>query len=253
VAHDSDDNDHYLLDILVSGLDAWFKGLVLSPDRYPRRYHRLIAEQTSLGWRHMFNGHLSTEWRSKQDHYVRRRKIKTRTNTGAGWSLRTITLLWTEFFVVWTSRNEAIHGHDQSTQQQARRRKLKAEMELLHTYRNDVLAGDTDVFIGDSTQDLDTYLEVATASQVQNWLYVWRPLILSSLKEAKDVSIRGVNHLTTYFSAQTPTTSRKPTNARSHRKARPRIRASKALPQPAFRFRSLRSFFGTSISATNPV
>jgi hypothetical protein len=35
----------------------------------------------------MFNGHLSTEWRSKQDHYVRRRKIKTRTNTGVGWSL----------------------------------------------------------------------------------------------------------------------------------------------------------------------
>jgi hypothetical protein len=152
----------------------------------------------------MFHGHLSKEWRSKQDHYVRRRKIKIRTNTGAGWSLRTIILLWTDCFAVWTSRNEAIHGHDQSTQQQARHWKLRAEMELLHTYRNDVLAGNIDVFIRDSTQELDTYLEVATASQVQNWLYVWCPLILSSIKEAKDVSIRGINHLTTYFSTQTP-------------------------------------------------
>jgi hypothetical protein len=149
-AHDSDSCDHYLLDILISGLDSWFNGLVLTPDRYPRRYHRLIAEQTNIGWRHMFNGHLSLEWRTKQDYYIRRRKIKTLTNTGAGWVIRSWTILWTEFFTLWKARNEAIHGHNQSTQHQARCRKLRMEMELLHSYRNKVLACDTAAFIGDS-------------------------------------------------------------------------------------------------------
>jgi hypothetical protein len=84
---------------------------------------------------------------------------------------------------------------------QARCQKLCMEMELLHSYCNKVLACDTDAFIGNSPAELNQYLEVASASQIQNWLYVWRPFIMSSFQEAKDISIRGVNQMTTYFSS----------------------------------------------------
>jgi hypothetical protein len=77
-AHDSDLSDHYLLDILITDLDCCFKGtqidLARFPRCFPRCYHKLINEQTLIGWRHLFNGHLTQEWRQKQDYYVRRPK-----------------------------------------------------------------------------------------------------------------------------------------------------------------------------------
>jgi hypothetical protein len=76
-------------------------------------------EQTAIGWRHLFNGHLSSQWRIKQDYFARRRNIVTRTATGASWSLRTLTMIWSEFLLLWKQRNGDIHGHDTSSQQQA--------------------------------------------------------------------------------------------------------------------------------------
>jgi hypothetical protein len=44
-------------------------------------------------------------------------------------------------------------------------------MELLCSQHEHVLACDSDAFIGDTPANLTHYLEVALASQVQNWLY----------------------------------------------------------------------------------
>jgi hypothetical protein len=82
-------------------MDGWIKGTTLSPDQFPKQYHKLILEQTAIGWRHLFNGHLSTEWRMKQDYYVRRQEINTLTHTGTGWSLRRLTILWSKFLTLW--------------------------------------------------------------------------------------------------------------------------------------------------------
>ena len=79
--------------------------------------------------------------------------MDTLTHTDAGWSCRTLTVLWNDFFILWTSRNEAIHGHDISSQLHARQRQLCLEMTHLHTLRDQVLAGDRDVFIGNSDAD----------------------------------------------------------------------------------------------------
>jgi hypothetical protein len=240
--HKSTECDPRLLDILIDGLNTWFLHLPMDVSRYPRSYHKLIHEQTEIGWRHMFNGHLTTQWRIKQDKYLRRLKIHTRTHTGAGWALRTMTTLWRDFFVLWKERNEAIHGHDTASQQLARKRKLRLEIGFLHDNRDQVLACDSDLFLADTTEALHTYLDVTTASQTQNWLNIWKPVILSSMASAKDLSIRGVLTLSTYFPGSINTAPRNP-NQRAHRKARPKQRSRRPLPTPSFRFRSLRSFF----------
>jgi hypothetical protein len=59
----------YIYPVYV-GLDSWFKGLTLKPKWFPCQCYRLIAKQTVIGWRHLFHGHLSLEWRTKQDYYV---------------------------------------------------------------------------------------------------------------------------------------------------------------------------------------
>jgi hypothetical protein len=244
-------SDHYLVDILINGLNAWFNGNTLSSVRYPKRYHKLIAEQSAIGWRHLFNGHLSTQWRVKQDYFLRRKKISTLTHTGSAWSRRTLTILWTEFLSLWKTRNAEIHGHDIVSQQQAKKRKLRLKMELLHTLRNQVVAGDTDVFIGETPADVTHFMDTKTATYVQNRLNVWKPFVISSVKLAKDLSIEGVSSLTEYF---TPTRelAHRPIAARAHRTACPRRRDRPSLSQPSYRFRSLRSFFAIHDPLTNP-
>jgi hypothetical protein len=144
--------------------------------------------------------------------------------------------------VLWKARNEAIHGHDLSSQNQAHHRHLRAEMEQLHFQREHVLAVDSDIFIGNTPAALETFLSVSTASNIQNWLHVWRPLIHSSVKSAKDLSIQGVRILTDYFdSTGSPDTTPPHPNSRAHRTTQPRHKNRlQALPQPKFWFR----FFG---------
>jgi hypothetical protein len=86
-------------------------------------------------------------------------------------------------------------------------------------------------------------LDVTSASQSQTWLNIWKPVILSSMASAKDLSIRGVRTITSYYPGSINTAPRPP-NQRAHRKARPKQRERRPLPTPTFRFRSLRSFFG---------
>ena len=152
---------------------------------------------------------------------------------------------------LWKARNEAIHGHDLVSQQQARKRRLRLEMELLHAQRDQVLECDTDVFMGDTQAELTHFLDISTATHIQNWLHIWKPFILSSVRSAKDLSIQGVQTMSTYFTPINNTPLR-PINDRSHRTARPRIRQQRALPQPSYRFRSLRSFFALQPDPQTP-
>jgi hypothetical protein len=220
-AHASTECDPCLLDILIDGLDSWFQHKTLVKTQYPRSYHRLIWEQEQIGWRHLFNGHLTQQWRVKQDRYVRQMGIHTRHNTGSGWTLRMMTILWRDFFVLWRTRNEAIHGHDLKSQLVAQKRKLRIEIEFLHDKRDQVLACDTDLFLAKTTAALHTYLDIKTVSHTQNWLNIWKPILLSSIASAKELSLNGVRTLQTYYPGTINTRPRPPNN-RAHRKARPK-------------------------------
>jgi hypothetical protein len=77
-------------------------------------------------------------------------------------------------------------------------------MELLHTQCDQVLACNTDSFLGDTPENLTHFLDTLTAAHIQNWLHVWKSFILSSVKvKAKYLSSQGIRTMTTtYF---TPT------------------------------------------------
>lgn len=183
-------------------------------------------------------------WQHLQDSYIRRRGIRTITNTGTVWTLKTITVLWTTFFALWTERNSEVHGHDQASQQVARFGRLRLEMEHLHQSRDQVLAVDTDLFIGNNTADLTHYLSIARASNVQNWLNIWKPVILDSVKKAKTRSIQGVSKLQSYFQqTREPairTTEERLRTSQHHSTA---WRPTRRLPD-MFRYKSILSFFG---------
>ena len=177
---------------------------------------------------------------SKKDYYVRRRKICTITHTGVGWAHRTLQVIWKDSSLVWTARNEAIHGHNNASQHQAHQRKVQIKMEALDAHCHNVLACDTDIFIGDNQAELSHYLDTTKATQGENWLNTWKPFILSRVQSAKDLSIQGVQTMTAYFPG--PVATRRPITSRPHQKAQSKLRNPHALPQPNYRFQSLRSF-----------
>lgn len=157
----------------------------LDQQRYPRCYHQLIKEQDAIGWRQVFNGHITKQWRLRQDKFIRQQKIQTIVHTGANWLLHTLNIIWTNFLCLWNAWNEWIHGHNLSSQHKARHLCLCAEMEDLHSKRDQGLASDADVFIGNTQVALDTFLTVSPVSHIQNWIHVWHPATMSSIKAAK--------------------------------------------------------------------
>jgi hypothetical protein len=69
------------VDILINGLHAWLMESPLDQQRYPRCYHQLIKEQDAIGWRQVFNGHITKQWRLGQDKFIRQQKIQTIVHT----------------------------------------------------------------------------------------------------------------------------------------------------------------------------
>jgi hypothetical protein len=65
----------------------------------------LIQSQMDIGRHQLFNGHLSPQWQLRQDLYIRCQGIHMCTNTGNGWMLQLITVLWTAFFDLWENSN----------------------------------------------------------------------------------------------------------------------------------------------------
>jgi hypothetical protein len=154
----------------------------------------------------------------------------------------TLTILWTDFLTLWKTWNETIHGHVITSQQQAWQHKQLLKMIMIHSLHNQVLAGGTDVFVSSNPATLDHFLDTKMATYVRNWIHVWKPFILSSVKSANDLALRGFWTMLTYF---TPTGAirHRPLADRAHRTARPLIWDRPVLVHPLFRFRSLRSFF----------
>jgi hypothetical protein len=70
-------------------------------------------------------------------------------------------------------------------------------MEMIHTLRERVLASsNANIFVGDTPADLTHFIDTLTVT------HVWKPFIYSSVREAKDESIQGIQTLQAYF---TPT------------------------------------------------
>jgi hypothetical protein len=96
-------------------------------------------------------------------------------------------------------------------------------MEQLHSKRDYVLALDSNAFIVDHPEALETFLTLSTATHIQNWIFIWQPLIVSSVKLAKDLSICGVWTLSTHFTPDQPPnrTPRRPNSCALHNSTPP--------------------------------
>jgi hypothetical protein len=247
----------YLVDILIEGLATWFNAGTIDKAAYPTSFHRLIHEQSQLGWRQLFQGRMSNEWARLQDIYLRRIQSTANSQTGLLWTTTIITTIWKEFFIMWETRNTAVHGKDNESRHTARIHRATIELKHLHKKQPDVLATDRALFLGDNPEAIDQWVQTHTATHIENWLRVWKPVILDSAKAAQAFALQSVRPIREYFNpTHTPAPSRRPPKPRYTTNAhtvhdRNRVR-KKRTRQPPARNHSILAFF-TRRKTTLPI
>ena len=188
-----------LVDVLIQGIEAWLTSSTLAIDDFPPILHPLIRSQNAIGWRPLFQGRFSLVWSSLQDQYLQELGIHHADTTGTLWITRIITVIWKQFFLMWETRNQHVHGHDQTTRQIATHRRIATEFKHIQSPRSEVLHTNHTLFIGTNDDDVEQFIETVTPKYLQNWLQIWRPVIQDSVKAAAAYSLLSVPPLTTYF------------------------------------------------------
>jgi hypothetical protein len=98
-----------IISAVVDGLTGWRNGVDVQYNSRTTAGH-LGIEQTTLGWKHFFEGRLHYQWRRQMEEYyttIRERK------TGKRWVSALIRKLWEIAWDLWEHRNGILHDKTQ--------------------------------------------------------------------------------------------------------------------------------------------
>jgi hypothetical protein len=214
-----------LIDILLDGLSACFTKSPFPTHKYSQRFAKLFDEQTTIGWRQLFNGRLSKEWANIQQQYLVSSNQVDKFHTGQLWSVQIICTIWRHWFEVWDIRNKVIHGKDKSTRDLATRQRLKYQLEALYALQDAVCPHHRDKFF---ELDIETHL-LKTNNQLDNWIRINSGPIHASIKQADELSRNSVRAIETYFRRVNTTRNQPPLH---QRQSQPRSNPTAAQNSP---------------------
>ena len=169
-----------LIQIATDGLQAFLDNTDLAMQPYDPTYHDLVEEQNEIGWDNFMKGRWSKHWTQMQDDYLSDTKLKTNKNNGTAWATNMVSTLWTDWFQLWTMRNEDRHGKDKTAQAQAKREQVIREVSFLYQMSGDVQRKDMDVF----DTDLETMIQSSTANMFA-WKSNWEKIITASVQRER--------------------------------------------------------------------
>jgi hypothetical protein len=177
----------------MSGIESWLSQTPFDSSEFPSEYQAVIREQTAIGWVHLFQGRMTNSWqRMQQYHYSGLRPVKGR--DGAFWTRSIISHIFSEWLLLWDARNKSVHGNDTTSRSQAKHDQAIRELEILYSYRHQVLQRDRSLYF----DSIELHREQPTKS-IRQWLNTYKDLLLHSLKEAKIKSLLHVRPITSYF------------------------------------------------------
>ena len=156
--------------------------------------------------------------------------------------LQTILVTITEqFFTLWDSRNQLVHGIDLQSQKESQRQRLLAEIRNMSAQRHLILSRDRDLFPDEEL--VAKQFEKFSPTFLKNWIQTWKPVFKQSHKEADRLALRQVPSIRSFFNQPEvpPSSSRPPKpryskhNHRRHDRPRTRHKAS-VYSQPITKF-----------------
>ena len=207
--------------------------MIIDPLQYPEYYHPLIASQQAIGWGQLFRGRPSNLWSHLHNEiYCDKNDSERDYDVGATWIKKATLSILDSFFLLWEARNTLVHGKDASERTQRRKERLKRELIEIHQLRSEVMMADLIWFIAPTADDdykIDEFIHTHGPSFIQNWIYLYKPLFLLSVKSAKKWTATEMHSISHYFHAVQANRTRR------HRRVRLaevfRLRATSARPR----------------------
>ena len=190
-----------LKDILIDGIKGWLdsedpESYRLESALYDDEFHRLIEQQNTIGWNQVFLGRFSWEWSDMQDaYYVTRPDYNPKkSRKGAKWQILIIGRLWTQWYLLWESRNKDVHGADAKQSAEVERRNALRTLNDLYDLRNHYEPSAQDLLMKD-IRDHST----RSTWNIKSWITINEPVLRTSYKRAKKMAIRGMRSLRHYW------------------------------------------------------
>jgi hypothetical protein len=184
-------------------MDQWLNApegdIVVNSTLFQDEALPLVEQQNRIGWRQVFNGRFSSEWRRIQDqHYllVRRRthEGKNDKRTGQRWQHRFMLFIWGQWLTLWKLRNDELHGANATTQQTIAQTIIHYELRNLYDQRESM---------EDSVQKLLMSSEAEHRQRpiwiTRNWLEANTKLFRDSMRKTRQKAIAGVRTIQSYF------------------------------------------------------
>ena len=167
-----------IVDLLSTALHSWLSDTPISLPSLTPSLARVVAQQTLIGWDQLFLGRFACSWSSVQEDHLRSLEIdSSKSISGTAFVSGTIQLLFHHLFLLWTRRNEDVHGRDSLTREAAALVLAKREIRSLYQHRNAVPTELQQIFYTDPDTHFDFH---TTSSSLQSWLATWKPVILQS-------------------------------------------------------------------------
>ena len=147
-----------------------------------------------IGWCQLFNGRLSKEWSRLQDEHLHQQGLHDKKTTGLLWATTISSKIWEEWTLIWTIRNQVIHGHDLTSRLNKQRLEAETELHAIYDNRKLLLPADQDHLFN----EVNTHLAHSTNS-IRNWLNTYQGLFNDSISKAKKRALDGVRSIRSYF------------------------------------------------------
>ena len=168
--------DMELAHLLITGLEAGWLGTDVDIATFSLLLHRLIVDQTNIGWTNIMNGRWSTEWEKIQ----KERSELDPTVQFYPWTAKIINHIWEQWFASWTIQNSCNHDKEQIEKLLLKKDYSWKELDRHYTCKQKVSCVDRDLF-----RDTVEIHKQQSLSEIEAWIMVFAPTIKMSYKEMK--------------------------------------------------------------------
>jgi hypothetical protein len=183
-------------------MEQWFSTpeteIQLSHEQFSPRLRLIIQQQNQIGWRQIFNGRFALAWSTTQHAAYARR---TRGNpdqikrTGEKWQVQLITHIWTHWEKAWEDRNQALHGTTTAEKNEAMRRDVRRQLEVVYQNRQ-FMEPSVQSLLYDDPEDHESQQITTT----RNWLAQHGQVFKESIRRVRARAIQNVRSIRSYFS-----------------------------------------------------
>ncbi|KAI2510586.1 hypothetical protein MHU86_3854 [Fragilaria crotonensis] len=183
----------------MDGLRLWFASttdIELRPEQYHPTLRGIITQQNRIGWKQLFLGRFGIAWSQHQTrHYMAHGEEDDGLDrSGLQWQSNLIQFVWDRWYVLWRSRNQEIHGHDERTRQEASKRKVRQELHEIYQNRSMYDTNVQNLLHQDAEEHARQPLRIT-----KNWIAINKPIFRESYNRVKKRAGQGMKSIREYF------------------------------------------------------